>query len=49
MNSDLPPIPPGHIWLPVCDFPSALLALEILLDYIRTAEPTSDAPDYDEV
>jgi len=30
MNTPLPPVPAGQLWIPVTDLPSALLALQLL-------------------
>lgn len=49
MNADLPPIPPGHIWIEVYDFPSALQALELLIEYILLSNTSQYPNDGDNV
>lgn len=42
-------IPPERVWLPVWDLPSALEALEFLIDYILRFDGTPFPSDHDEV
>lgn len=40
-------LPPGRVWLPVKDLPSALQALELLIAHILQCSPFVEEPDCD--
>ncbi len=42
MNPLLQTIPTGHIWIEVLDLPSALLALEFLMDHAKQCNSDFD-------
>ena len=44
-----PNIPPERIWIKVWDLPSALLALNLLLAYIRNQSRPNEQHDVDQV
>ena len=49
MSTDWQAIPPGRIWLPVDDLPSALLALSVLTDHILSFDYPDSIDDSDEL
>ena len=42
-------IPPNHIWISVYDLPSAISALNLLLEYIRNFVGDQGSSDADEI
>ena len=49
MNWEFNDVPPGQFWIPVWDLPSALLALDLLIGYIRNYAGSNETPDQDNV
>lgn len=49
MNTGWESVPPGQVWVPVQDMPSALKALEVLTDHTLHFGAEVEPPDCDEV
>lgn len=47
MNPEFDNLPPGQFWIPVWDLHSALIALDLLMEYIRNYAGSNESPDQD--
>lgn len=49
MSDELQSLPPGRVWLPVYDLPSALQALELLRAHCVYFAAAESSSDHDEI